>query len=338
MQDASERTPLTGKAAIGQHVISADGVDLGTVKDMTSKEFQVAANRGSDYWLDRQSIAGIDGDQLRMAFEAEQVSSHKVPNNMIDRSEPATAPATSAAPSDEPSQSVLGHEQDRAREQMERELAVQRQRMQASRAQPEAPPDTGRTVGEPVESEMARREGVPVADVVHEARHEAQSQGEVALRDVNDLRGMHVMATREGRDVGTVRDVLFDPDERAVLGIMVDSAADDGSRMFLPREQIRGFGERAVTVESEEDLAGIASAPRQREMIDHGVHLEGVKVITESGDALGKLDRVLLDDRGAIAGCHAKSGLFGLGHQRDIAPADIVSIGPDAVVVRDHAA
>jgi uncharacterized protein YrrD len=185
--------------------------------------------------------------------------------------------------------------------------------------------------------------------VVDRARSDAREQeyqasgkeSAMAVREVKDLEGMRVLATREGRELGTVKEVLFDPEERAVLGLMVASSAYKGSQMFLDRSHIHGFGGDAVTVDSEADLEGISSTSHAREVVEGGIHLQGVRVLTEGGDALGKVDKVLLDNDGQIAGYHATSGLLGLGGKHDIAPADVISLGPDAIVIRDadrHAA
>ncbi|HEY7802739.1 MAG TPA: PRC-barrel domain-containing protein [Dehalococcoidia bacterium] len=338
VQESGSR-PLTAQVEKGQRVTTSDGQLLGAVKEVTSKQFQVKADRGRDFWLDRQTVIDASEDAITIGITAEELPSHKLANRDADTKEAVSAPTMDTAGMPE-------EEIARQREVMERQLAAQRERLQHAHASDAAsPPKTDGMMGEPVETELAREEHVPVAEVVDRARSDARAQEYMAsgkessmvVREVKELQGMHVLATKEGRDLGTVKEVLFDPERRAVLGLMVASSAYEGSQMFVDREHVHGFGGDAVTVDSEADLEGISSTSHARELVEGGVHLEGVKVLTEGGDSVGKIDKVLLDDSGQIAGYHASSGLLGLGGKHDIAPADVISVGPDAIVVREGA-
>lgn len=339
MVQQSDSTPLTAKVEKGLRVRTSDGADVGRVREVTSKQFQVHAERGRDFWLDRQVVIDASGGVITVSFSAEELPSHKLANRDADPTESVSAPSMDTA-------GLPEEELARQRESMERQLAAQRERLRHTHAarDPETPPSTGGTYGEAVESELAREEHVPVADVVDQARADARArayassgkESAMALRDVKDLQGMHVLATQEGRDLGTVKDVLFDAQERRVLGLMVSASALRGSQMFLDRSHIHGFGGDAVTIDSESDLEGISSTAHARELAEAGIHLEGVQVLTEGGDSIGKLDKVLLDDEGQIAGYHASAGILGFGGKHDIAPADVVSLGRDAIVVRNR--
>ena len=156
----------------------------------------------------------------------------------------------------------------------------------------------------------------------------------VATRSANELMSFPVISTREGREVGRVKDVVFDPGKHELLGMMVSTGASDADpTMFLPRTAIHSIGDHAVTVESEEKLTNASSYARVREVLDSGIHLKGSPVLTEGGDAIGKVDRILVDDEGRVAAYEVSHGLFSFINRRRIPPDGVISIGQDAVIV-----
>jgi uncharacterized protein YrrD len=143
-----------------------------------------------------------------------------------------------------------------------------------------------------------------------------------------------VISTREGREVGRVKDVVFDPGKHELLGMMVSTGASEGDpTMFLPRTAIHSIGDHAVTVDSEEKLTNASSYARVREVLDSGIHLKGSPVLTEAGDAIGKVDKILVDDEGRVAAYEVSHGLFSFINRRRIPPDGVISIGQDAIIV-----
>ena len=150
-------------------------------------------------------------------------------------------------------------------------------------------------------------------------------------RAVDDIAGMIVVATAEAREVGTVKDVLFDPKQLAVLGLMVAPEGAKDARMFVGREHIRGFGRDAVTIDSEADLQGFATRSREREVAASGMRLDGLRVMTERGDDVGKVTAVRIYPDATLARIEASRGV--LRGSRKIDAADVVSIGRDRLIV-----
>ena len=157
-------------------------------------------------------------------------------------------------------------------------------------------------------------------------------------RDANELLSMPVVATAEGKELGRVKDVVFDPAEHALLGLVVSTKDGMDAVRFLERREILSIGQDAVTVGSAGVLRELDSSPRAREVVESGVHLRGASILTESGDSIGTVDKVLIDEEGDVAGYQASSGFMGFGGKTDIAPTDVVSIGQDAIVVSGAAA
>ena len=60
-----------------------------------------------------------------------------------------------------------------------------------------------------------------------------------------------------------------------------------------------------------------------------------MKVMTESGESVGKIDKVTINDDGTVASYHSTSGLFGSKH--DIEPSEVKSGSEDIIVIADDA-
>jgi hypothetical protein len=67
-----------------------------------------------------------------------------------------------------------------------------------------------------------------------------------------------------------------------------------------------------------------------------GGHLGGITMMNEAGNVVGKVDKVILNEDLSVAAYHTASGLLGLGSGHDVTPEEVISAGPDAIVVRNH--
>lgn len=64
----------TGMApSLGARVLTADGEELGTVKEVSGRCFKVDAPLAPDYWLGEDTVAGTDGDVIGLAFTKDRL-------------------------------------------------------------------------------------------------------------------------------------------------------------------------------------------------------------------------------------------------------------------------
>jgi uncharacterized protein YrrD len=158
-------------------------------------------------------------------------------------------------------------------------------------------------------------------------------------KDATELVSMPIIATAEGREVGRIRDVLFDPEAKSLLGLLVNSTAGSTDvPMFLQRRDISSVGKDAVTVRDAAVLQPYAMHQEAQRVVDSGIHLRGSNVLTEGGESLGKVDKVMIDEDGSIAGYTTSSGILGFGDHREIRGDQVRRIGADALIVSDDAA
>lgn len=131
------------------------------------------------------------------------------------------------------------------------------------------------------------------------------------LRSSHDVLGLPIYATSSGKQVGRVRDMLFDRRQR-LFGLLVEGKGWTKRRSYIPVDCIAMIGLDAVTVDNEavvqplmaehEDMIGVYSGKRK---------LKGLPVLTATGSELGRLENVyFLEEMGTIIGYELTDGLL----------------------------
>lgn len=149
-------------------------------------------------------------------------------------------------------------------------------------------------------------------------------------RNAGELVSKPVIDTAEGRSLGRVKDAMFEPEQHLLYGLLVETEAGD---RFLARDAVRGFGADAVTVDGEGAITDLGTESRARELMESGIRLRGTKVITETGDSLGTVDKIMIEDDGSVVCYQTASGLLGIGERHEVPPSRVMRIGTDAIIV-----
>ncbi len=162
------------------------------------------------------------------------------------------------------------------------------------------------------------------------------------------LRDRAVIQADTAEKLGNVQDVVLDPAAGVVDGLLVTRGQSllGGTSTFVPTSQIRAIGPDAI-------LALIRASennpPPDRPGSVRLSDLIGRKVVSQSGQLLGSVADVQIDDAGLRLVGYAmedtsrsgtlKKVLFGrAGQSHEYVPADAdLRVGPDAIVVPDDA-
>ena len=141
----------------------------------------------------------------------------------------------------------------------------------------------------------------------------------------SSLKGIAIVDLSTSEVLGHVTDVMIDPAERRLIGLEIKGDRYT-SKQVVPVSSVRAFGKDAVTIENASGLRERASFPelRHKPTLDD---FEGTKILTESGEVLGKIKDVLLSDDGEhfLAYEYSTGGLgsmVGLGTKQLRATAD----------------
>ena len=153
--------------------------------------------------------------------------------------------------------------------------------------------------------------------------------------EFKDLKDLSVVSNAEAKAIGRVKEVLFNPGANALFGLVVSPAEKDAPLLLIPQRAIRSIGKDAITVDGlnvTEPFEGNAEA---QEISAADGYRGGMNVMTESGESVGKIDKVTLNEDGTVASYHSSSGLFGSKH--DIEPSEVKSGSKDMIIISDSA-
>jgi uncharacterized protein YrrD len=153
--------------------------------------------------------------------------------------------------------------------------------------------------------------------------------------EFKDLQDLPVVSNAAAREIGRVKEVLFDPAANALFGLVVSPPEKDGALLLIPQKGIRSIGKDAVTVDSLTGTEYFKNNARAQEISAAGGNRGGMNVMTESGDSVGKIDKVTIKEDGTVASYHSTSGLFGSKH--DIEPSEVKSGSSDMIIIADGA-
>jgi uncharacterized protein YrrD len=149
---------------------------------------------------------------------------------------------------------------------------------------------------------------------------------------VSRLRDMAVVSIEDAEKIGTVSDLLVNPDGQRVLALRVKGAQGQETNI-VPVEEIASIGKDAITIH---DTRGIAMDIEMDEGTVYLSKLTGTKVLTRSGDLLGTVAEVEFDPYSFdITGYELSTGTVSdlVGSRKRFPASDGVHYGKDILIV-----
>lgn len=149
------------------------------------------------------------------------------------------------------------------------------------------------------------------------------------------IKGLRVLTTKEGNEVGKVDDLVVDPDQKKVSWLRLHSGGGVfGTRYWVPVEAVHTLGEDVVTINTEAELQASANAPAAEAIVNTKRGLIGKKMVTESGERLGEIvDYEFAADTFALTELYVAVTMNFFGEALTIAVDKVLTIGQDAVIV-----
>lgn len=149
-----------------------------------------------------------------------------------------------------------------------------------------------------------------------------------------DILRLPVISISEGKQVGTVKDLVIDASQGAVAALVIDDGSWYLGAKVLPFNAITGLGESAVTVEATSTLIPVATIPRLEQLMSAGVKVIGTRTLTRSGYMGGKVVEIVIDEAGRINACEVEENI---GDRIQIPVQQIVTFGRDVLIISDSA-
>ncbi len=157
----------------------------------------------------------------------------------------------------------------------------------------------------------------------------------MATWEFKDLLNLPVVSNAAASEIGRVQEVLFNPEANALFGLVVTPVEKDAPLLLVPVRGIRSIGKDAVTVDSLTGTEFFKNSARGQKISAAGGYRDGMEVMTESGESVGKVDKVTINEDGTVASYHSTTGFFGSKH--DIEPSEVVSASEEKLIISDNA-
>lgn len=154
--------------------------------------------------------------------------------------------------------------------------------------------------------------------------------------EFDDLKNVPVVSNAAAREIGRVKEVLFNPSANALYGLVVTPAEKDGPPLLIPLRGIRSIGKDAITIESLNVAERFEDNAQAQEISAADGNRGGMNVMTQSGESVGKVDKITLNEDGTVANYHSTTGFF-FGTKHDIEPSEVVSGSNEKLIISDSA-
>ena len=150
----------------------------------------------------------------------------------------------------------------------------------------------------------------------------------------DEIVGMPVLSTKEGKDLGCISKMAIDLKEGQVVGFVIEDKK--GREMFLPIGHVDTYGKDVVMASSETDLKEMNDLAEMAAAIEFGGKIIGLKIITKEGENSGEIVSFCFDEKsGLITHYVTSSGVLnGLMHGEGLLPREgVCALSLDALVV-----
>jgi uncharacterized protein YrrD len=165
----------------------------------------------------------------------------------------------------------------------------------------------------------------------------AKRKQENTMRKAKSLLGLNIITREGGQRLGTVRDLIFTEGTQKLVALLLTDRELFGmiDATCVPWTQVREIGSHAIMVESDDSAQKVHADPVIAEGYDARFTLDGKQVTTDTGEKLGTISDVYLDDTGHILGYEVSGGMFAdafSGKRYMEAPLRI-TMGQDVIIV-----
>ena len=147
-----------------------------------------------------------------------------------------------------------------------------------------------------------------------------------------DILRLPVISISEGKQVGTVKDLVIDASQGAVVALVVDDGSWYLGAKVLPFNAITGLGESAVTVEGTSNLIPVSTLPRIEQLMAAGVKVIGTRTLTKAGHMGGKVVEIAIDETGRINTCEVEENI---GERIMVPVQQIMTFGKDVLIISE---
>lgn len=152
------------------------------------------------------------------------------------------------------------------------------------------------------------------------------------MRKANELIGKSIVHQASGERLGSVRDLVFEPNARRVAAILVDNGGLFRDARVISWSAVASIGD-VVMVTGDTLVQRASDAPEVSEELRQDVQISGTPIVSESGERIGTVGDLFINDAGAVIGYEIKQGFVSdLAGRKFLAVEQVKTIGKDAII------
>ena len=148
--------------------------------------------------------------------------------------------------------------------------------------------------------------------------------------------GKKVLSRMDGQRIDSVRDIVISRDHSRIVALILDEGGLFSTATAVAIENVVSFGKDAVVITDSKAVTRIDHFPAVKEIMDDRDSLVGKQVFSEAGDQMGKIDDVFFEETtGNITALEVVGKIVPTARNASaqLPVGDVVSIGPDAVII-----
>lgn len=156
----------------------------------------------------------------------------------------------------------------------------------------------------------------------------------------NDVIGLKVLSVDDGKEIESVEDIIYDPQENRVKALLVEPGGWFSDAQIIPIEAVVSIGNDAVLIKNENVIRKASEvSSRISHIAKDDTYLTKTKIVTEHGDDLGKVSDIIFDStNGKVLEFEVSQGVIKniQSGKKFVKIDDIITVGEDATIVKGY--
>ena len=151
------------------------------------------------------------------------------------------------------------------------------------------------------------------------------------MKASEEIKGIRIISISDGTQVGTVKDLILNPQTGSLDFFIIDQPADYFGAKLIPFSDIVGLGEFALTIPNPQVIQDVSQNIAAQELLKQGVGVIGTKVLTKKGSLIGEVQEILIDEEtGKISECIFVNTK---GERHQVAGQQIITYGKELLII-----
>lgn len=124
------------------------------------------------------------------------------------------------------------------------------------------------------------------------------------MKPTKEIIGLRIISITDGTQVGSVKDVVINPQEKSLDFVVVDQPTDIFGAKVISFTHILGVGEFAVTILEPNVIQDVIQSAEAKDLLIQDTKVIGTKVLTKKGQMIGEVTELLVDEEtGRVVAC-----------------------------------